>query len=579
MFNFKTKGESTLSGVSSAVGIASLLMTLASYNVYAGEEVQGGTLFGNMQTVTQDMLDHAAGDSNNFLHTNGNYAQTRYYPAEQINLENVHDLKRAWTFKMEVTDSLETSPIIVDGTMYVTSSFNHVYALDAQSGKKKWHYKHKMGPITTYCCGPNNRGVFPYEGMLYMGTLDAKLVAIDASTGKKVWETQIADPELGYSETMAPTVVDGKVLIGTNGGEYGIRGFVKAFDAKTGKLIWTFHSIPENSVGVWAENDATGLFMHRDIKAEKAALKKLGDPYKTLGGGVWQNMAIDRDNGRVYFVVGNPSPDLYGAIRPGDNLYTNSLVAVDLNTGEKQCHFQYIAHDVWDLDAVSPPILVPVKDKDGKTVKGVLHGGKTGYVYVHRASDCSLIRHSEPMVMQRDRWVLPTKEGASMLPGANGGVEWSPMATDPSQGLTYAINLHQPMTYHVEETPYPDGKLWLGGAFKVIPDEEQWGNVTAVDYNTGKIKWKVKTQQPMIGGILATGGNLVFTGEGNGLFKAYNSSTGELMWQDQTNAGVNAPPSSYNVAGDQYIVVGSGGNAQMNYKRGNEIIAYKLGKK
>lgn len=579
MFNNRKKRDKTPGSFCYAIGVASLLTTLASQNVVAGEEVQGGTLYGNMQTVTQNMLDHAAGDSNNFLHTNGNYSQTRFYPAEQINLENVHNLKRAWTFKMEVTDSLETTPIIVNGTMYVTSAFNHVYALDAQTGKKKWHYKHKMGPITTYCCGPNNRGVFPYEGKLYMGTLDSKLIALDAATGKKVWESQIADPELGYSETMAPTVVDGKVLIGTNGGEYGIRGFVKAFDADTGKLIWTFHSIPENSVGVWAENDATGLYMHRDIKAEKAALKKLGDPYKTLGGGVWQNMAIDRDNDRVYFVVGNPSPDLYGAIRPGDNLYTNSLVAIDLNTGEKQCHFQYIAHDVWDLDAVSPPILVPVKDNDGQTVKGVLHGGKTGYVYVHRASDCSLIRYSEPMVMQRDRWVLPTKEGASMLPGANGGVEWSPMATDPGQGLAFAINLHQPMTYHVEATPYPDGKLWLGGAFKVIPDEEQWGNITAVDYNTGKIKWKVKTQQPMIGSALATGGGLVFTGEGNGLFKAYNSSTGELMWQDQTKAGVNAPPASYNVAGDQYIVVGSGGNAQLNYKRGNEIIAYKLKKK
>ena len=153
---------------------------------------------------------------------------------------------------------------------------------------------------------------------------------------------------------MAPTAVDGKILIGTNGGEYGIRGFVKAYDADSGQLLWTFNTTPENSVGVWATKDATGRDMHRDIKAEKAALKKLGDPYKTLGGGVWQNMAVDRETGIVYFVVGNPSPDLYGAIRPGDNLYTNSLVAVDLATGKYKCHFQYIAHDVWDLDAVSP---------------------------------------------------------------------------------------------------------------------------------------------------------------------------------------------------------------------------------
>jgi len=424
--------------------------------------------------------------------------------------------------------------------------------------------------------GPNNRGVAAYGDKVYMGTLDAKILALDAKTGKLVWETQIADPELGYSETMAPTAVDGKILIGTNGGEYGIRGFVKAYDSETRKLLWTFHTIPENSVGVWATHDATGRDMLRDIEAEKEALKKLGDPYKTLGGGVWQNMAIDRDTDTVYFVVGNPSPDLYGAIRPGDNLYTNSLVAVDLDSGQYKCHFQYIAHDVWDLDAVSPPILMPVEDNNGNTVKGVLHGGKTGYVYVHRARDCSLIRHSAPMVSQEGRWTLPTKTGARMLPGANGGVEWSPMAVDPGLGLVYAINLHQPMTYHVEETPYPGGKLWLGGAFKVIPTEEQWGNVTAVDYNTGDIAWKVKTQQPMIGGILATGGGLVFTGEGNGMFRAYNSENGELMWQHKAKAGVNAPPSSYNVDGRQYIVVAAGGNVQLDYPRGNEILAFSL---
>lgn len=565
------KTTSVAAAVAAALG-------LASTHALAGEEVAGSTKYGDMLTVTQDMLDNAAGDANNFLHTNHNYEQTRYYPARQINRDNVSNLKRAWVFKTDIKESLETSPIIVNGVMYVTTSFNHVYALDAETGKELWHYEHDMGPITTYCCGPNNRGVFPYGDHVYMGTLDAKMVALNAKTGEKVWETQIADPELGYSETMAPTVVDGKVLIGTNGGEYGIRGFVKAYDHLTGELVWTFHTIPEEGhEGVWAATDVTGRDMHRDLAAEKKTLaEKGGGFYKTLGGGVWQNMAIDRDTGMVYFVVGNPSPDLYGAIRPGDNLYTDSLVAVDLDSGEYRCHYQYIAHDVWDLDAVSPPILTDVQNEKGDTVKGVLHGGKLGYVFVHNADDCSLIRYSEPMVAQTGRWVLPTKEGAPMLPGANGGVEWSPMAIDPTESLAYAINLHQPMTYHVEETPYPGGKLWLGGAFKVIPTEEQWGNVTAVDYNTGDIRWKVKTEQPMIGGILATAGGLVFTGEGNGMFRAYDSGTGQMLWQDQADAGVNAPPSSYTVGGKQYIVVGAGGNVQLDYKRGNEIIAYTL---
>ena len=558
----------------STLGAVSLL-ALAPLHLQA-QEVEGGTLYGDMHTVTQDMLERAGGDGNNFLHTNANYHQTRYYPNRQVNVGNVSKLRPAWIFQTEVVETMETSPIVVNGVMYATTAFSHVYALDAKTGVQHWHYKHKMGPITTFCCGPNNRGVAVYGNMVFLGTLDAKLVALDAKTGKVVWEKQIADPELGYSETMAPTVANGKVLIGTNGGEYGIRGFVKAFDWKTGDLLWTFHTVPEDSVGVWETKDATGRDMLRDIAAEKAALKKMGDPYKTLGGGVWQNPAVDLESNRIFFVVGNPSPDLDGSLRPGDNLYTDSLVAVDLDTGKYVCHFQYIAHDVWDLDAVSPPILTDVMNDEGEKVPGVLHGGKTGHVYVHNRDDCSLIRFSEAMVAQEDMWTLPTKDGARMLPGANGGVEWSPMAINPNLRLTYAINLHQPMTYHVESSPYPEGKLWLGGAFKVIPEEEQYGNVTAVEYDTGKIRWKVKTPQPMIGGVLATAGGLVFTGEGNGLFKAYDAETGSVLWKFQAGAGVNAPPSSYTVDGKQYIVVAAGGNTQLNYKRGNNIIAFTL---
>jgi PQQ-dependent dehydrogenase (methanol/ethanol family) len=556
--------------------VAAAAFCMSAGEVMAQEVTSTATRYGDLSLVNQEMLNRAAGDGNNFLHTNGNYSQTRYYPSRQINTDNVKNLRPAWIFQTEVVDSLETSPIVVNGVMYVTTSFNHVYALDARTGEQIWHHKHDMGPITTYCCGPNNRGVAVAGDRVYFGTLDAKLVALDAKTGKQVWETQIADPELGYSETMSPTVVNGMVLIGTNGGEYGIRGFVKAFDGTSGELKWTFNTVPEDSVGVWATHDATGRDMKRDIEAEKAALQKNGDPFKTLGGGVWQNPAVDLETGRIYFVVGNPSPDLDGSLRPGDNLYTDSLVSVDLNTGEYVCHFQYIAHDVWDLDAVSPPIITTVTDAQGNDVKGILHAGKTGHVYVHKADDCSLIRFSEAMVPQEDMWTLPTAEGARMLPGANGGVEWSPMAIDPTLKLTYAINLHQPMTYTVLSTPYPEGKLWLGGSFDVIPEEEQWGNVTAVDYNTGSIRWQVRTEQPMIGGILATAGGLVFTGEGNGFFKAYDSETGGELWRFQAGAGVNAPPSSYTVDGRQYIVVAAGGNAQLKYKFGNNIIAFTL---
>jgi len=307
-----------------ALAFAGTALTILMPQSLEAQEPEKTTLWGDMHTVSQDLMDRAASDGNNFLHTNGNYQQTRYFPSRQINASNVHKLRPAWIFQTEVVETMETTPIVVNGVMYVTTAFNHVYALDARTGEQLWHYKHQMGPVTTFCCGPNNRGVAAYGNMVYLGTLDAKLVALDAKTGKKVWEQQIADPELGYSETMAPTAVNGKILIGTNGGEYGIRGFVKAYDARSGSLLWTFNTIPEKSVGVWATHDATGRDMLRDIDAEKAALKTLGDPYKTLGGGVWQNPAVDLETNRIFFVVGNPSPDLDGAIRPGDNLYTSS---------------------------------------------------------------------------------------------------------------------------------------------------------------------------------------------------------------------------------------------------------------
>jgi PQQ-dependent dehydrogenase (methanol/ethanol family) len=551
--------------------------------IAGAQEIQGGATkkmrdVPKAVNVSQAMLSASAGQAANWLHSNGSYEQTRYYPGKQINAGNVKNLKPAFVFQTQVLESMETAPIVVDGIMYLTTSYNHVHAIDATTGEEFWHYKHKMGPITTYCCGPNNRGVAVGGDKLFMGTLDAKLVALDAKTGKLLWETQIEDPEKGYSETMAPVYVDGKVLIGTNGGEYGVRGFVKAFDAASGKLIWTFYSIPDKGhEGVWAVNDATGRNMLRDIAAEKKQLaEKGGDFYKTLGGGVWMAPAVDMKTRTVFFVVGNPSPDLYGAERPGDNLYTNSMVAVDLDKGTYKWHFQYIAHDVWDLDAVSPPILTQVKDASGKMVDAVLHGGKTGHVYIHERATGKLIRFSEAMIPQENMWVLPTPQGARMLPGANGGVEWSPMAIDPGARLVYAANLHQPMTYHVEPSAYPGGKLWLGGAFKTIPGEEQWGRLVAVNMDTGKIVWGVKTPQPLIGGLLATAGGLVFNGEGNGWFKAFDSKTGKELWKYQCGAGVNAPPVSYTVNGKQYIAVAAGGNTQLDFKRGNSVFVFAL---
>ncbi|HSV17985.1 MAG TPA: PQQ-binding-like beta-propeller repeat protein [Casimicrobiaceae bacterium] len=567
-----------------ATGIATLVIAAAAFSAaaFAQSEIAGaaGTTTAKampaFSPVTPAMLEGAGADAKNWIHSNGSYAQTRYYPGTQINAGNVAKLRPAFVVQTAVMESMETAPIVQNGVMFLTTSYNHVYAVDAATGEEYWHYKHKMGPITTFCCGPNNRGVAVLGDKLYMGTLDAKLVALDAKTGKLLWEQQIADPEKGYSETMAPAVADGKVLIGTNGGEYGIRGFVKAFDANDGHLLWTFYTIPDKGhEGVWATKDATGRDLHRSIDAEKAALKD-GAFFQTLGGGVWMTPAIDTKTKTAFFVVGNPSPDLYGAIRPGDNLYTDSMVAVDLNTGAYKWHAQYVPHDVWDLDAVSPVILTQAMDGNGKMVDVAIHGGKTGHVYVHDRNTGKLIRFSEAMIPQENMWVLPTKEGARMLPGANGGVEWSPMAINPKLRLAYAANLHQPMTYHVEEVPYPGGKLWLGGAFKTIPSEQQWGQLAAVNIDTGKIAWKVQTPQPLMGGTLATAGDVVFNGEGNGWFKAFDARTGKELWKFNVGAGANSPPVSYMVNGKQYVAVSAGGNTQLDFKRGNSLFVFAL---
>jgi alcohol dehydrogenase (cytochrome c) len=580
-----------------------LVVSLAAWGVALAQKGAPTT------PVTQEQLNNAAKDEHNFLHTNGNYDQTRYYPGNQINTSNVGKLHPAWIFQTEAKESMQTTPIVVNGVMYITTAFDHVYALNAKTGEEYWHYRHNMAPVRVYCCGPNNRGVAVYDDKVYLATLDAKLVALDAETGSVVWQTQLADPELGYSETMAPTAADGKILIGASGGEYGIRGFVRAYDAEIGRLVWNFDTIPENSVGVWATKDAVGRDLHRDIESEKAQLAKAGDPYKTLGGPVWQTPAVDLAAKRIYFLVGNPSPNLYGAIRPGDNLYTDSLVSLDLDTGKYVCHLQYVPHDLWDLDASSPAILVDVKDNYGNAVPGVIHAGKTGYVYVHNRKDCSLIRFSEPMVAQENVFAVPTKESelywlvrrivrrvyrllsgesdgdrvafgldriARMSPGADGGVGWSPMAVNPELGLAFAVNTHAPMTYQVESEPYPGGKEWLGGAWTVVPGEKVHGNVTAVDYNTGKIRWQVTTPLPMTGGALATAGDLVFTGEGDGWFRAYDAENGKVLWSFFAGAGVNAPPASYSVDDKQYVVIGVGGNSNMNFKRGDDVIAFTL---
>ena len=526
--------------------------------------------------VTDAMLKGARTNGSNWAIYGHDYTNQRFSPLAQITTANVGSLKMAWMFQTGISrlGSFENSPTVVDGVMYVTTPYNTAMAVDARTGQQIWRYEHKpsiTAPI--YCCGPNNRGVAISGNSVFMGTLDARLVALDSKTGAVKWDVEVADPEAGYSLTIAPLIVDNFVIVGSSGAEYGIRGFVKAYNKDDGKLAWTFYTLPDKGwEGNFAEKTGEGDDLKRDIAAEKAAMAQYGDAWKRGGGSVWMTPAYDPASHNIFFAVGNPSPDLDGTVRPGDNLYTESIVAVDARTGEYKWHYQEVPHDVWDFDATSPPVIV--KLKNGKTA--VAEAGKTAYVYVLDAETGKLIRKSEEFNRHENYFVQPTAEGVRMLPGANGGSEWSPTAVNPNLGYMYVLGLEQPMNYITHSAPLEKGKLWLGSAFKAVPGEKQYGTFTAINLNTGKRAWQVKTDQPMIGGALATAGNLVFTGEGNGHFNAYDARTGKTLWSFTGGAGCNAPPVTYTVDGKQYIAVACGGNYQLGYPLGDAVMVFAL---
>jgi alcohol dehydrogenase (cytochrome c) len=550
-------------------------------SVRAQEQVETNTKKAAMREptftdVTDNMLKNARTDGKNWTIYGRDYTNQRYSPLAQITSANVGSLRMAWMFQTGISrlGSFETSPTVVDGVMYLTTPYNTAMAVDARSGQQIWRYEHKpsiTAPI--YCCGPNNRGVAISGNTVYMGTLDSRLVALDSKTGAVKWDVEAADPEAGYSLTITPLIVDNFVIIGSSGAEYGIRGFVKAYDKTDGKLQWTFYTLPDKGwEGNFAEKTGEGEDLKRNIAAEKAAMAQYGDAWKRGGGSVWMTPAYDPASHNLFFAVGNPSPDLDGTVRPGDNLYTESIVAIDARTGEYKWHYQQVPHDVWDFDATSPPVIV--KLKNGKTA--VAEAGKTAFVYVLDAETGKLIRKSEEFNRHENYFVQPTPEGVRMLPGANGGSEWSPTAVNPTLGYMYVLGLEQPMNYITHSAPYEKGKLWLGSAFKAVPGEKQYGTFTAINLNTGKRAWQVKTDQPMIGGALATAGNLVFTGEGNGHFNAYDARTGKTLWSFNAGAGCNAPPVTYSLDGKQYIAVACGGNYQLGYPLGDAVMVFGI---
>jgi len=517
----------------------------------------------------------------------GNDWNQRYSTLTQINAVNVRNLVPRMVFQTGISrlGSFENTPIVVDNMMYVTTPYNTAMAYDLSTGKQVWRYEHKLG-TTIYCCGPNNRGVAVHGPHVYMGTLDARLIALDRMTGEVAWDIEVADPAFGYSITHAPLVIGDNVIVGVSGGEYGIRGHVTAYNAVTGEQVWRWYSIPAPKGdptfdevapngwwGTWPTHTADGADLHRNVAAEKGDSAKFADAWQRGGGGVWMTPAYDKALNMIYVAVGNPSPDLDGGVRPGDNLYTDCIVAIDASTGKTKWYYQTVPHDVWDLDAVSPPAVTTIAGK-----KVVVHAGKTAWVYVLDAATGKLVRRTDNFTPQENMFALPSAQGTRMLPGANGGSEWSPIAIDPRLNYAFVAGLHQPMNYITHNAPWDKGRLWLGSAFVAIAGEEQWGTYTAINLATGKIAWQQKVPQPMMGGGLATAGGLTFTGEGNGNFNAFDSRTGKLLWRFNGGAGCNSAPMSFSYKGEQFIAVACGGNFQLNYPLGNSVYVFGLPK-
>jgi len=523
-----------------------------------------------------------------WLNYGGDLGQMRFVDNASINSDNISQLRLKWMFQTGMTGSFENTPLVQNDVMYVSTPYNHVYAVNVRTGQAIWRYRYPMS-LTNFCCGPNNRGLALDDSQIYMTTLDAKLLALDKKSGELVWQTTLADAEYGYSGTEAPLLYEDMVITGIAGAEFGIRGFISAHDAKSGQLIWRWYTIPQpdekqpdGTIGWYGKfvEKADGITpLNRDIKAEKKQIAdgEYADAWQKGGGSAWTTKSVDTKTGLLFAVIGNPAPDLDGSVRPSDNRWTNSLVALDIKTGKMVWGYQYLPHDLWDLDSASPPILTQAKNKKGTLVDAVVHGGKTGWVYVHERKTGKLIRRSETMIEHRNLFALPTKgRGTEMLPGANGGVNWSPGSINPATREVYYSNLHQPMHYEVRSVPWRPGRLWLGGAFKGIPEQIQSGNISAVNIDTGKIAWQYTTKQPMIGGTLSTAGNLVFTGGDDGYFIALDAKNGKKLWQFQTGAGVNAAPMAFEIDGKLHIAVAAGGNAQINTNRGGTVLVFSL---
>ena len=555
------------------------------------------------------------------------YNHQRHSPLTQIKTNNVANLQSTWRVHTGVKASFQATPLVVDRVMYVSLPFNHVLALDAVTGKEIWRYQHQRKKDYRLCCGPANRGVAVSDGKVFVGTVDARLIALDARTGKVVWDIEVADGASASAESiqtlqdgdklknssiagqsgigiaMAPIVYQGKVLVGITGvgyglhldseregaplgavvgfaGSYGRAGFLAAFDVKTGQRVWQFDTVaPQAWEGAFTTTTPDGVPLNRDIDLEKNNLHRYPDAAQYGGGSAWTTPTIDTKRGLLYFGTGNPSPQMDDTSRPGDNLYTISLVCLDIHTGKIRWHYQQVPHDLWGYDVASPAILFDY-EVQGKKIPAVGQASKVGWYYIHDRVTGRLLKKSEAFIPQTNLFARPTPEGIVITPGAVGGVNWTPTALNPKTLTAFVPAIHWPVKYSKKTIPAKGDKPSLDySTLELLMDEPRWGVLSAVDLKTGKMKWQVKTPEPLVGGLLSTASDLIFVGEGNGSLNAFDAKNGHRLWTTTLSAGVNAPPITYQIDGIQYIAVVAGGNQLFGFKQGDEIHVYSLPKK
>lgn len=533
-------------------------------------------------------------------HTNQHFS-----PLGAIDTTNVKALRPAWIFQTGITGYFQAEPVMVDGTLYVSTTQNHVAALEAKTGKVLWTYTHKartekiFGP-------PSNRGVAVSGGKVFEATMDGRVIALDARTGKVLWDHEAVRPEEGESETasdlagklgagavqgssrlgfkMPPLVANGLVIVGVAGagyglhvedekggldggavvgieGGYGRRGWLAAYDAETGAERWRWYVTKADGwEGDYVPTTPDGVPLNRDIAAEKAAAPAHRDAWKVGGGSLWMTPAFDPDLGLIYVGTGNPAPQNFGLSRPGDNLYTMSLVALDVSTGHLRWYYQQVPHDEWGYDVASPPFLLEHNTPQGP-VKAVAEASKTGWLYVHDRATGKLLTKSAPLIAQKNLYAPPTAAGTVVSPGPLGAISWHPVAYDAKAATAYAQVRHAATTYIVKTVPASGDRPAIRYTETAeARGEPSFSTLTAIDLaRDGAIKWSVKAASRLSGGTLATAGGLVFSGEEDGHLDAHDAETGAILWRFQCGAGIGGPPITYSLDGRQYVAVAAGG--------------------